>query len=140
MYYINISKITDLSLDGYPSEYPMFFMATEEELDKYSKLMFKAISLGFGAEIRKLCFTLKCTEGFTHKDIFDKTKDMYQVTEDEYNMFLQIPHWNPITAAIRVLEGFIELTSSMEKALDNDELRSHIEEAISKVNESAMES
>jgi len=94
--------------------------------------MINAISRGFDPKIRKLCFTLGCSEGFKHEDIFNMAKEIPEIPEETYNLLKTIVHWNPIKEASDILSRYIELSESAEQAVaDSDIIQKVFEEASS---------
>jgi hypothetical protein len=116
MKYFAVVETLELEkIPNFPNKFPMFIMASEEMIRKYNATMVKAVQLGFNPKKRKLCFTLRCSEGVTHEEVFNLAKELPEVTEEQYNFLLDIPHWNPIDAALRVLESYIELIEIAKK-------------------------
>ena len=135
IYKAMVSELDGIDVVGFPKKYPMFIMGTNIDLDKYNAAMIKAISKGFSPTLRKLCFTLKCSEGYTHEDIFNLSKELPEVTEDNYTMLNNIVHWNPIVEATKVLHRFIELADAQQEKIQDPEMQKMIEVAFEEIKE-----
>jgi hypothetical protein len=124
-YYGIIGEINNLEAKGFPNKFPMFAICTEEEKRRYSATMVKASHFGFNPKIRKLCFTLRCNEGYTHEEVFELVKTLPEIPEDVFKLLKDIPHWNPIIEATQILERYIEMVDAnieiMEKSEDTRE-------------------
>jgi hypothetical protein len=130
MKYFGAVKQLDLEkLPNFPNKFPMFIMASEEMIRKYNAKMVNATHLGFNPKKRKLCFTLKCDEGVTHEEIFNLAKELPEISEEQYLFMKDIPHWNPIEAALKVLECYIELMEVARKEGEKLEIMETIESA-----------
>jgi hypothetical protein len=134
-YYGMISEISDIDLKGFPSKFPMFFLCTAKEKDSYNKLMVGASARGFNPKIRKLCFTLGCSEGFKHEDIFNLTKELPEIDKEKYMMLKTIVHWNPIQEASLILKRFIELSKTVDGKLKDEEIQDMINNIIQDIDE-----
>ncbi len=128
-YFGMISEITDINVKGFPSKFPMFFLATQEEMFDYDKLMLKSIASGFDPKIRKLCFTLGCTEGYNHEIIRQMIKDLPEIPEEKYILLKNIVHWNPVLEATRVLENYIALAEAAQESPTAELIKEYMHEA-----------
>ena len=113
-YFGMISELTSIKVKGFPQKFPMFFLCTTAEIDAYNKLMIKAIAKGFDPKVRKLCFTLGCSEGFKHDDIYNIAKELPVIDKEKYDMLKTIVHWNPILEGTLVLRRYVELVEAAE--------------------------
>jgi hypothetical protein len=111
MKYYALLTETELNITNMPNKFPVFVMCTDEDKRRYSALMVKAAHFGFDPKTRKLCFTVGCKEGYTHEEIYEKVKELPEITQDIFNILNTIPHWNPIMEATKILERYIEMVS-----------------------------
>lgn len=133
--YALISEITDINVQKFPKKFPMFLLCTEETLNTYNSLMIKAMANGFDPKIRKICFTLGCTEGFRHSDIYEMAKELEEVSDEKYVMLDNIVHWNPIEEAMVVLERFLILIESFEEKATGQEMKDIVHKAMKEARE-----
>jgi hypothetical protein len=139
MKYYALLMETELNVEKMPNKFPVFIMCTDEDKRRYSALMVKAAHFGFDPKTRKLCFTVGCYEGYTHEEIYEKAKELPEITEDIYNLLENIPHWNPIKEATKILERYIEMVNGnieiMEKSEDTREALNVSFEDVKKIRE-----
>ncbi len=97
-FYLQRSIIYDIrrGQNRYPLEYPMFIAFTSEGKESMQRNYLEATINGLSPDARKVCATSRCEEGFTVREIMDDLGSIPEVTEEEYVMFLEIPHWNPV--------------------------------------------
>jgi hypothetical protein len=111
----------ELNVKNMPNLFPVFIMCTDKDKRRYSALMVKAVQFGFNPKLRKLCFTLGCEEGYTHEGIYEKAKELPEIDEETYKLLSDIPHWNPIEEATKVLERYIEMVNGNIEIMETSE-------------------
>jgi hypothetical protein len=134
-YYGMINEITDLSVNNFPTKFPMFFLGDQLQIDEYNRLMLKSMSLGFDPKVRKLCFTLGCKEGFTHEDIFNLIKDLPEIDEERYILLKNIIHWDPVVEATKVMSNYILLVEAAQESPAAEAIKEHFEQAFNDARE-----
>ncbi len=99
----------------FPLDYPMFIMFTSEDKERIQRNFLEATINGLSPDFRKMCITSNCNEGFTYKEILDRIQIVPEVSQEEYNMFLEVPHWNPI---LKLDATLVAYSSSIRAARD----------------------
>jgi hypothetical protein len=101
--------------DTFPTQYPVFFKFTEEEKDRIQRLFLQASRMGLSSEYRKICVTYRSEECFSIRELIDIMQTVEEIPEEHYNLYLDIPHWDPIQRLEDVLQKFIDLLKSRKK-------------------------
>jgi hypothetical protein len=92
--------------NGMAWDYPMFIMFTDEDMIRIKRNYIDAQIHGFSTMDRKICVTLKCQEGFTYRDLLEEMAKIKEVTEEQFNWVIDIPHWNPIEKMDESLQAY----------------------------------
>ena len=98
-----LKDITEAPWGGIPHDYPMFFRFTSEDKDRIQRNYIRAINEGLSPDFRKICITNSCEEGFSLRELMEVFDKIEEVSEEEFNTFADIPHWNPI----KILDGLL---------------------------------
>ena len=125
-----VSEITDLGIKGFPTMYPIIYLADTETLHRYNALMIDAMKYGFDPTLKKLCFTANCHEGITHGDLYNLISTMPEISDEIYGILSNIPAWNPVIESIQVLEKYIELVEIVDTSKDSPSFDDIFGEAI----------
>ena len=142
MYYYEKIPI-DLAVDGYPKEYPAFYLFNQDDVNRLTSLLTEAMLTGMNPKYRKLCFTGNCSEGIPFSVLLEKMKaiDKFEeIPDDIAAVYHSLPHWNPVKDAIKVLGHFIEaskILSGQETEIQMDKTQ-QLEEAIQSAGESSQ--
>jgi len=108
------------NLKKIPNKFPVFLLATTEEINQYKKLLASASTKGFSLTLRKVCLTLNCHEGLSHEVIYDKLQNLPEIEKEIYDLLKEIPHWNPLMDATTTLGNFLELWKLTEHRTPKD--------------------
>ncbi len=95
-------------------DYPMFIRFTSEEKDSIQRNYISGQIHGLGPDFRKICITNRCTEGFTYRELMEEIKKIPECSEEEYNLFADVPHWNPVEKMGLILEQYTEAVKAAE--------------------------
>ncbi len=106
------------TLNTIKMDYPVFFACTGEERERIQRNFADATLKGFNDHFRKVCATLACREGYTVRELIEKMEIVPEVSEEEYNLVIDIPHWNPIKQLDITL---IDYTSAIAQAYKESE-------------------
>jgi hypothetical protein len=136
-YFALVSEIYDLNVTGFPNKFPMIFLATQETIDEYNKLMLTAMTHGFDPKTRKMCFTLGCAEGYTHSDIYNLIQTLPEVSEEIYSLLDNIPAWNPVKLSIESLKKYIKLIKTFDEGTFAENSADAMEKVITELQDSA---
>ncbi len=113
-YYGEIRVLEIEKINNFPNKFPSFIIFSDVEFRKYKANLASAATKGFNLQKRKLCFTLRCKEGFTHAELQNILDTIPEITQEKYNLLKEIPHWNPFVDANTILEEYLKLWSEME--------------------------
>ncbi len=101
-------------------DYPMFIMFTEVEKDSIQRNYISGQIRGLGPDFRKICITNRCNEGFTYRELMEEMKKIPECSEEEYNLFVDVPHWNPVKKMGLILEQYSEAVKEAEEQSRKD--------------------
>jgi len=125
-----VLEISDIEVSGFPTAFPMIYLADEKTLDKYNSLLFHAMEQGFDPKTRRMCFTSNCSEGISHGDMYEMIKELPEVSQEIYDILTLIPAWNPVEAGISTLEKYIEMMKAVDDSKEIEEKREQMGEII----------
>ncbi len=131
---------SDDSHNGMFWDYPLFIMFTKSDKDRIQRNYLEAQLNGISPDLRKSCMTSHCGEGFTYKELMEEVNKVPECSEEEFNTFLEIPHWNPFEKMDYVLNSYSGLIKEAKKESDkvmeeNPELAKRITDFMTEVDD-----
>ncbi len=140
-FYLKRSKIDALSShNGMPWDYPMFIMFTDEDLERIQRNYLDAQMNGLSPDIRKVCITLNCEEGYTYRDLLEEMKKIPECSEEEFKFCIDIPHWNPIDTMDEKMQRYCDNIKMVKESndgilRDDPETKANLEAFITKIDD-----
>ncbi len=113
-YFMQRSILRDLNKGNkFPHDYPLFLAFTSEDLTRVRRDFVEATVNGLSPDFRKICATKRCDEGYSVRELMEAIDGVPEVSEEEYNMFVEVPHWNPFR---QLSNGLGAYASSVKQA------------------------
>ncbi len=103
-----------------PMDYPIFLAGTEEDLNQIQRNFVNATMKGFSPDFRKICATSSCNEGYTVRGLMETIGDIPEVSPEEYNLLMEIPHWNPIKKLFNTLSAYSSAVDQAQEESKKD--------------------
>ena len=137
------AEMQEIQLDSknYPKEYPLVWIACTSEINEIKGLFLQARMLGMDPSIRKATFSNNGQEGLKYSSIFEKLSNFdteeFEVQEDIYRIYKDIPAWNPFNDLKMILEEYINQIKLIRA--HNDEVREEIERKFAEMEKNIQE-
>jgi hypothetical protein len=114
-----------LSANGFPKEFPVFWLATDEKILQFKKAFIASKLKGYDPKMRIIKFCVKEDYSFAVSEIYDFIVEVEknEIDENLFNIMVEIPHWNPILDAIAAMENYIRFFDEYQNNEEADELR-----------------
>ncbi len=126
---------------GFPLNYPMFIRFTAEDKIDIQRNFLEATLNGMNPELRRVCLTSNCTEGFKLSDLMEDMQNTEEVSEEEFNLFGDIPHWNPVEFMGIMLEKYVKEILAVRRLQDESnstqDLETMVQECLDAIDKEA---
>jgi hypothetical protein len=118
----------ELSAKGFPKEFPVIWLATDESLLQFKKAFIDSKLKGYDPDMRVIKFCPKESLTFTISEIYDRIIELEknEIDEDLFNIMVEIPHWNPIQDANYAMTNYIQFYEEYQNNKAADELRKQL--------------
>jgi hypothetical protein len=111
---IPLYQISPYGKDG-SYDFPAFIAFTDEERKVVQRDFLEAKLNGFAADLRKICATFECQEGYNVQDLIQEMENVPEVSKEIWDYTEQIPGWRPIQEMGKVLSTFIETYKNLRE-------------------------
>lgn len=129
----------EFEVDKYPKKYPGFILFTDEDAKFIKARVIQATINGLDLKIRKINFSTNGSDGMFLDKILEKMDEAEEISEELFNLYSEIEHWNPLEDLDRILDEFVRFKQAVEEknkeelGITEEKIQEFFDEAVEKM-------